>query len=234
MKTEIAYIYALVDPIDKSVRYIGKSVNPIKRLSEHLSECRGYNHRRANWIKLLIKNGYRPELIILKVCPSCDFEKYESEYIKLYKSDKLTNSDDSGQGNKNRKREIIDNISKKLSKPVYRFDLNGDYIDEYKSTREASRNLSINHSNIVRCCNNKIKHTNQFIFRYDRELKVDKIELPNAVKKQVVELDFNGKVINKWTSLMSCSRDTGIDNGNLSRVCNGKLLHVKGRFFRFL
>jgi hypothetical protein len=234
MKTDIAYIYALIDPIDTSVRYIGKTVTPNKRLSEHISECKNVRHRRANWINSLLIKNIKPEMIILKICPLSEFEKYESEFIKFYKSNNLTNSDENGQGNKNRKRDIIDRIAKKLSKKVYRFDLGGNFIDEYVSVRDAGRKLNINHSHIVRCCNGVIKHTNKFIFKYDRNSSFDKVSIPNAVKKEIVEIDLNLNIIGKWKSLMDCSRETGIDNGNLSRVCNGKKSHIKGRYFTFV
>lgn len=105
---------------------------------------------------------------------------------------------------------------------------------EYKSVREASRQLSIDHSQITRACNGVAKHANGFIFTYNKEKNIKKIVTPNAVKKQVIEVDNNGNEINKWSSLMECSRNTKIDNGNLSRVCNGKLPSIKSRFFKFL
>ena len=86
---------------------------------------------------------------------------------------------------------------------------------------------------ISRCCNGVYKHTQGFIFRYD-EIIVPKISNPNAVKKSVIEVDKIGNKLGEWVSIMECSRDTGIDNGNLSKVCNGKIKSIKGRFFRFL
>jgi NUMOD1 domain/GIY-YIG catalytic domain len=236
MKTNIAYIYGLIDPRDGRIRYIGKTINPKTRLYTHLYECKDKKviNRRINWIRNLISNNLKPTMSILKICPMSDFEKYETEYIKIYKSEYLTNSDESGQGNKNRKRDIIDNAIEKISKRVYQFDLNGNFISEYKSAREAGRVLNINHSHIVRCCNMRLNHTNQFIFRYDRNSDIKRVEVPNAVKKMVIELDLDGNVINEWKSLMDCSRDTGIDNGNISRVCNGKRRCVKNRIFRFV
>lgn len=109
--TEIAYIYALIDPISGDVRYIGKTVSPRNRLSGHISESKKSNHYRSKWINKLRLYGLLPIFKILKVCPLTDFVKYETEYIKLYKSDKLTNSDETGQGTTNRNREIIDSIS---------------------------------------------------------------------------------------------------------------------------
>lgn len=236
MKTDIAYIYGLIDPRDKKIKYIGKTINPNKRLYSHLHDHKDHrvSNRRVNWIRSLIKYNLVPEMIILKICPLSEFEKYETEFIKLYKSNDLTNSDENGQGNKNRKRDIIEGQAMKLSKKVYRFDLDGNFIDEYVSVRDAGRKLNINHSHIVRCCNGVIKHTNKFIFKYDRNSNFDKVLIPNAVRKEIVEIDSNLNIIGKWTSLMDCSRETGIDNGNLSRVCNGKLPHIKGRYFRFI
>jgi hypothetical protein len=235
MQTLITFIYGLYEINNpNTIRYIGKTNNPSTRLRDHLSEAKRskYNNHRLCWIRSTITNNEPIGLKVLKVCPLSDFVFYETEFIKLYKSDKLTNSDDSGQGNINRKREIIENAAEKISKKVYQFDLNGIFINEYKSARFASRELNIDHSHIIRCCNGVIKHTNKFIFKYKNE-KPEPILLPNAVKKSIMEIDINGNIINKWKSLMDCSRDTKIDNGNLSRVCNGKLPHIRKRIFKF-
>lgn len=230
--TKIAYIYALIDPRDNEIRYIGKTVSPKYRLSGHISESKKYTHYRAMWINSLLKENLKPIMRILKICPLSDFTKYESHYISLYRNKKLTNSDDTGQGNTGRKREIVERASKKNSKPVYQYDINGNFIREYKSVRNAAFLLKISHTQISRCCRGEYKHTNGLIFRYDRTL-VNFIETPNAVKKSIIEVDIVGHKINEWVSIMDCSRSTGIDNGNLSRVCNNKLKSIKGRYFRF-
>ena len=233
--TTITYIYGLYDvKYPDIIRYIGKSNKPKERLYHHRSDYTSIeNTLKINWIKSVKNNDSKIEMKILKVCPLNNFEFYEGEFIKYYSSDKLTNSDTSGQGNKGRKREIIDKGIEKISKKVYQFDLNGNYITEYKSAREAGRQLSIDHSMIIRCCSGKYKHAGGFIFKYDKDSIINQIINPNAVKKTVIEVDSMGKKINEWKSLMECSRDTGIDNGNLSRVCNGKMVHIKRRYFRY-
>lgn len=233
MKTDIAYIYALIDPKDQMVRYIGKTINPKTRLSLHIAETKTSDHYKSRWIRSLLKRNMKPIFKILKICPLSEFTIYESEFIKFYKSDKLTNSDETGQGNTSRKREIIEDAAKKTSKKVYQFDLDGNYIQEFKSTRDAARKMNNSHGNISRCCSGIFKHTGGFIYSYNRNSKIGKVLIPNAVKKLVVETDKNGNVINEWKSIMDCSRDTGIDNGNLSRVCNGIRNNIKGRYFKF-
>jgi hypothetical protein len=232
MLTKIAYIYALIDPNSHLVRYIGKSVNPKSRLRSHISETKIYNHYRSRWIKSLLKKNQIPIMKILKICALTDFEKYEAEYINLYKSRKLTNSDNSGKGNIGRRKSIINKSITKISKKVYQYDLDGNFIEEFKSVRFASRKLKINHSYIVRCCKNEYKHTFGYIFSYIKG-GILPVTNPNALKKKIIEIDNNGIIINEWKSLMDCSRETLIDNGNLSKVCNNILPKIKGRIFQF-
>jgi len=231
MKTDIAYIYALIDPRTNEVKYIGKTIDPKKRFYQHISERLLYKHYKAKWIQNLHDQNLRPIFKVLEICPLENYEKREAYHISLYDFNQLTNSDERGQGNKNRRREIIEN-AKYNNKIVYQYDLNGNFIKEYKSVREASRQLSISHANITRCCNQIVKHASGFIFSYKKENPVP-IKKPNAVKLPVIEIDSSGNNLKEWKSIMDCSRDTGIDNGNLSRVCNGKSKHIKGRYFRF-
>lgn len=232
MNTEIAYIYALIDPDSYDIRYIGKTVNPKSRISGHINESKKYNHHRAKWIRKLLSEQKIPIFKILKICPLSDFIKHESELIKKYQSKILTNSDESGQGNTGRKREIIESSSAKISKNVYQFSINGEFIKEYKSVREAARTLNTTHGNISKCCNGIFKHTGGYIFRYEKT-SVDILDNPNAVKKSVIEVDKNKIQIRQWSSVMDCSRETGIDSGNISKVCNGKLKSINGRIFKF-
>ena len=232
MKTDIAYIYALLDPRDNEVRYIGKTINPKRRLVEHLNDSKREYNYRAMWIKSLLKENLKPLIKFLKICPLSDFVKYETEYIQLYKNGKLTNSDETGQGSIGRRQEILDKQSEKMGRIVYQYDLDGNFIQEFRSVRFAADSLGLSHSNISRSCNGKSKHAGGFVFRYDKVI-VEKVDNPNAVKKSVIELNELGNKIGKWNSIMDCSRDTKIDSSNISRVCNGLRDSIKGRYFKF-
>ena len=231
---ELAYIYGLIDPRNNEIRYIGKTINPDSRLESHLLESKNTNIKnyRVKWLRKLTRLELKPKIIFLKTCPSDEFEKYETEYIKIYSNNRLTNSDETGQGNKNRKRDVLDRQSESRGRKVYQYDLEGNFIKEYRSVRTAAKELNLNHANISRCCNDISKHAGGYIFRYEK-VKVEKVENPNSVKKMVIEIDKNGFEIGRWTSIMECSRLTGLDNSNISRVCNGILKNTKGRFFCF-
>ena len=62
------YIYLLRDPRDKSVRYVGRTINPQRRYSRHLYDgCRGsYVRARWDWITELRSIKLRPEIEIIE------------------------------------------------------------------------------------------------------------------------------------------------------------------------
>jgi group I intron endonuclease len=64
------YIYGLLDPNTKELRYIGKTNNLKVRYRDHINKLSETNYK-ANWIKSLKNNNLKPELIVL--------EKYENE-----------------------------------------------------------------------------------------------------------------------------------------------------------
>ena len=59
------YIYGLKCPVEGVIRYVGKSVQPEKRIRAHLMGAqRGdYNHRTARWLRKIAKAGHEPELM---------------------------------------------------------------------------------------------------------------------------------------------------------------------------
>jgi len=119
MKT---FIYALAHPVTKEIRYIGKSNYPKRRLQEHHCEYRykGNTHKK-NWIKSLLKEGLRAELVILEECEKSNWQEREKYWISVYK-ERLTNSNEGGAGEFRRSREafISDELKARISETVKR------------------------------------------------------------------------------------------------------------------
>ena len=59
----------------------------------------------------------------------------------------------------------IERGSKKLSKPVLQYTLDGEFVREWKSTAECGRN-GFNQAHIWMCCKGKQKYHKNFIWRY--------------------------------------------------------------------
>lgn len=98
------FIYALIDPRDNQIRYIGKTNNIKTRLKEHCTFCslQSQTHKN-NWVKLLLKENLKPEIEIVDEVNESEWQFWEKHYISLYKSwgFKLTNSNDGGHGGLN-------------------------------------------------------------------------------------------------------------------------------------
>lgn len=97
---ETVFIYALCEPGTWTIRYIGKSVNPSMRLSQHFYDSTR-KHRRTHlgcWLRSL--NGRRPRVIILA---ETDSKSWQSDEIRIIKDarkrgENLTNASDGGEG----------------------------------------------------------------------------------------------------------------------------------------
>lgn len=81
MKYDPVYIYALIDPRDDKIRYIGKSISPERRYEQHLHE-KEINEGKIGWINGLQMRGMQPEMKILEVAHEKNWEKRERWWIK--------------------------------------------------------------------------------------------------------------------------------------------------------
>lgn len=78
-------IYGLIDPITGQLRYIGKSINGIKRAKDHThpsSILRNNNIHFKNWLKSLISKDLKPQIDILEEPSSIeDLNELEAFHI---------------------------------------------------------------------------------------------------------------------------------------------------------
>lgn len=102
MESKVVYIYGLVDPRDRKLRYIGKAHDPHRRYIQHLSVARHAKRRtyRDNWILKLLTLGLKPGLEILEECDEGTWEESERFWIKeaMQAGLKLTNTSQGGKG----------------------------------------------------------------------------------------------------------------------------------------
>jgi hypothetical protein len=98
----ITFIYGLVDPETRTIRYVGKSNDPYYRLrakSGHVEDARrGFTYHKSNWIRSLLSKGLVPEVIILEPCLKTEWSEREKCWIKTLreKGFPLTNIHDGG------------------------------------------------------------------------------------------------------------------------------------------
>ena len=76
-------IYALVDPRDNTVRYVGKTSDPSARLAQHIENTAGKGHKNV-WVRDLKASGLRPTMEILERVPVAEWEAAERRWIAFY------------------------------------------------------------------------------------------------------------------------------------------------------
>lgn len=94
------YIYALKDPRDGKVRYIGKANNPEFRLREHIRKAHNRRCYSQHWIMGLRAEGLSLALEVLDEVPADKWEFFEAAYVRVYRESgaKLTNETEGGDG----------------------------------------------------------------------------------------------------------------------------------------
>lgn len=74
------YIYALIDPRDNQVRYIGQTRNLDKRLTQHV---RSPLPSLFGWVARLLDVDLKPRIKVLCMVNTADALRIESEWIKI-------------------------------------------------------------------------------------------------------------------------------------------------------
>lgn len=93
------FIYALIDPETTQIRYIGKSIRPNERMTNHCNIHDGTH--KAHWLEGLCKRGLKPIVKILEEMPAhSDWQARERFWIAEGKRQgwPLTNETSGGDG----------------------------------------------------------------------------------------------------------------------------------------
>lgn len=99
-ESDIFYVYGLIHPITKDLRYVGQTYNLRERASQHCNDLHGISHK-INWVKSLKEAGMVPELIILEAHTDIDSVLLaEMDLIEYYRfiGCSLTNQTIGGEG----------------------------------------------------------------------------------------------------------------------------------------
>lgn len=189
-------VYALIDPIEVKVKYIGITGSSLqKRLEGHLYEAKSSRSStyKLNWIKSLRKKKSKPIIRLLKSYDTREeAAKLEEELIIKYKdSHQLTNNIiDEGKFTSNGYRSAI-NLKNTI---VYVYSYEGEFVIKYNSIKECSEKLNIYESTIDKCLSGEYKYAKQLQFS---RLLVDKMPNLSSYSKE------------NWVDLEILDTDTG-------------------------
>ena len=80
--SEVIGIYALIDPNDGSVGYVGKSIDIAKRYHQHIGTHDGTP--KSMWVKQLLDSGQKPGLKLLERCENSELDDRETYWMSFF------------------------------------------------------------------------------------------------------------------------------------------------------
>jgi len=139
---------------------------------------------------------------------------------------------------------IRQKISKKNSKSVIQYDLNGNILNEFKSMSEAKNKTGCHIGLISKCCNFKGYYTvKDTTFRYTND-EFDYIPYNNNIQvnsKIICQYNLDGKLVEIYDSIKQACRENQINSdSNIISCCRrkinkktGNFIIVKGHTYRY-
>lgn len=174
-------IYALIDPIDKEIKYVGQtSLTLYRRLTRHVSEAltKKEQTQKRKWIKNLIDMELSPIIELLEIT------EFPNEREK-YWTDKYKNTIFN---------EVFIKYQKPNSKKVYAMCLEPGSIIEFDNIKEASIKTKTNNKNIVKAIHAN-KNANNYLWSYNKNFNMDYKNKPTWII--LTDIKNNSKILFK-------------------------------------
>jgi hypothetical protein len=218
-KNEV-YIYALRDPDSQEIRYIGKSLNPWKRLSSHIKDKD--KTPKTCWIHKLLNQHKKPILDVLDKVKEEYWKEVECLYIAYYKKlgHPLLNMTEGG-----------DSPAATNKRAVVRIDPHTEERKIFSSVAQAAREIGLlSYTRIIACCNGKGRYSGEYKWEY-----VDKTptKVTTVKNKQVLQIDYKSMKIVKIYKNVLETKNYGYDPANIYTVCIGDHKSAYGFLWRF-
>lgn len=230
------YVYYLIDPNTRQPFYVGKGTG--NRMYEHYRvRSRLTNPLLKNKLLKMDKEGKTVvyEKVLINADEEMAFAK-ERALISLHgrlidRTGILCNLTEGGEGNSacwtdERKQKQRDRMKGKRGnlpikqKPVSQYTLDGEWIADFASAKEASHHVpAANSSYLAAVCKGKRKSAGGFLWAYKDAPS------PTFTKKYhraVRQYDTNGTLITEYKSLTEAQNRTGVELHNISEACRGK------------
>lgn len=198
----------------------------------------GWEYDGYNYVCVNGKTNKRHQLI------ASIFMKVPEKYCEIPFEELVVHHKDGNKQNNNIKNfeyltrsehSILHNSSK-----VYRYNLDGYFIDEFDSQKDAATKVKVSDAVLSKCLSGKFKTAGGYQFSYEKKehippicSRADRVGLAHSKKVAQYSLSFPCELIKVWNSASEAARELrkqGINvwQQNITKVCQHKLKQCGG------
>jgi hypothetical protein len=120
---------------------------------------------------------------------------------------------------------------------VNQYDSNMNFMNTFKSSKEAERICYVDSSSITKCCKKQMKTAGGYIWMYSDGIQQPHIYQSNGgsgKKIAVIKMDLDGKELETYLSVSEAERMCNIFGTSISAVCRGKNKTAGGFKWKYL
>lgn len=129
-------------------------------------------------------------------------------------------------------------LAEKLKKPILCYDVNGDFIREFDSTKSAVEELNIPRSSVKDSLRKGSWSRNAYMFKYWEENYPKKIEVGKvniySIKKPVLLLNSDWNIISEYPSPKEAGEAVGVADSSVRNCCYTKGSKISKKGYRFV
>ena len=131
------------------------------------------------------------------------------------------------------RKDIVKDI-KHRGKPVYQYDLDGNFIKKFNTIKDANVEIGITcYGGITACCKNKQKSAYGYIWSYAFDENICKYNSKTKEKKIIQINKENNTTINIFDNIHSAERTTNIPHSNILKCCKGERRSAGGYCWKY-
>ena len=243
-----AGIYCIINTVNQK-KYVGSSKNLQMRLMQHRSRLRKNVHDNIKLQRSWNKYGEANfQFYILEFCEEEQLSNREQFYIDSMKPwfnvilevERVSIPKESRAKMSKSRKEGISNGTIELyqEKPIYQYSLDGDFIAEYPSIKQAAIACDINRSSINRFLSSIYKKGGNFLWSL---IKVDKMSPYIKDKKDNSHFNKPVRVTNiktgeimDYPSIKKFCSTLGIPQGNIYYALKNKYPYLKKYMIEYI
>ncbi len=197
-------IYSILNILNNKI-YIGSSYDIYNRFYKHLNDLKANRHHCKHLQNAYNKYGNIFQLEIIEICSKEKLIEREQCWIDFFNPE--YNSVPFA---------ITGNAKGKIT---YQYDLDGNFIKEWKNANIAAEELNLCQLDIRRSSrSNRLRRVGNYIFRDNKENNLQKYSVSG---KLIYCFNKKGEFIKTFTTTIEAAKFCNSDPSHISKICKG-------------